>query len=39
MKEVDALFGKEFLLLEERTKIPTFEGREDREVLRLLKRR
>ena len=39
MDEVDALFGNEFLLLEERTNLPTFEGRENREVLRLMKRR
>jgi len=39
MDEVDALFGNEFLLLEERASLPTFEGRENREVLRLMKRR
>ena len=39
MEVVDALFGKEFLLLEERRNLPTFEGRENREVLRLMKRR
>ncbi|MEI6492864.1 MAG: methyltransferase domain-containing protein [Verrucomicrobiota bacterium] len=39
MEEVDALLGKEFLLVEERTNLPTFEGREGREVLRLMKRR
>ncbi|MCX6969046.1 MAG: methyltransferase domain-containing protein [Verrucomicrobia bacterium] len=38
MGEADALFGQEFLLLEEQTSIPTFEGREDREVLRLLQK-
>ena len=38
MDEVDALFGKGFLLLEERTSIPTFEGRGDREVLRLMRK-
>jgi len=38
MDEVDALFGKEFVPLDERTNIPTFEGREDREVLRLMRR-
>ena len=38
MDEVDALFGKGFLLLEERTSIPTFEGREGREVLRLMRK-
>lgn len=37
MEEADALFGKEFLLLEEQTGIPTFEGREDREALRLMR--
>lgn len=39
MQEVDSLFGKAFLLIEERTNLPTFEGRENREVLRLMKRR
>jgi hypothetical protein len=39
MEEVDALFGNEFLLVEERTNLPTFEGRENREVLRMMKRR
>ena len=39
MEEVDALFEREFLLVEERTNLPTFEGREGREVLRLMKRR
>ena len=38
MDEVDALFGKNFLLVEEKTNIPTFEGREDREVLRLMRK-
>jgi len=38
MEEVDALFGKEFVLLDERTNIPTHEGREDREVLRLMRK-
>lgn len=39
MEEVDSLFGKEFELIEERTGIPTFEGREDREVLRLMRKK
>lgn len=39
MEEVDALFGNDFLLVEERANIPTYEGRENREVLRLMKRR
>ena len=39
MEEADALFGKDFLLVEERTDLVTFEGRENREVLRLMKRR
>lgn len=39
MDEADALFGNEFELIEERTGIPTFEGREDREVLRLMRRK
>jgi SAM-dependent methyltransferase len=39
MEEVDALFGKDFVLLEERQDFPTFEGRESREVLRLMGRR
>ena len=38
MEEADAFFGKDFLLLEEKTGIPTFEGREGREVLRLLRK-
>ncbi len=39
MDEVDALFGNEFELIEESTGIPTFEGREDREVLRLMRKK
>ncbi|MCK9589367.1 MAG: methyltransferase domain-containing protein [Terrimicrobiaceae bacterium] len=39
MEEVDALFGNEFQLIEEHTHIPTFDGREDREVLRLMQRK
>jgi hypothetical protein len=39
MEEVDAFFGKDFVLLEERQDFPTFEGRESREVLRLMGRR
>ena len=39
MNEVDALFGKRFLLLDEKSDIPTFEGREDREVVRLMRKK
>jgi SAM-dependent methyltransferase len=39
MEEADAFFGKEFLLVEEKTGITTFEGREDREVLRLMRKK
>lgn len=39
MDEVDGFFGGNFVLLEERRNIPTFEGREDREVLRLMRRK
>jgi len=39
MDEVDSLFGKEFVLLDERMNIPTYEGREDREVLRLMRKK
>lgn len=39
MEELDGLFGGEFVLLEESYPIPTFEGREEREVLRVLARR
>lgn len=38
MAEVDALFGSDFLLLEEDLELPTFEGRESREVLRVMRR-
>ncbi len=38
MEEVDTLFEKQFLLLEEKTNILTFEGRKDREVLRLMRK-
>lgn len=38
MKEVDQLFGCEFQLVEERNEIATFEGREHREVLRLMQK-
>jgi hypothetical protein len=34
---VDALFGSRFVLLEEITELRTFEGREGREVLRVMK--
>lgn len=39
MEEVDALFGENFVLVEERQNLPTFEGRENREVLRLMRRK
>ncbi len=39
MAEVDALFGSDFLLVEEAPELPTFEGRESREVLRVMRRR
>jgi len=39
MEEADALFGPGFLLLQEKTTIPTFEGREGREVLRVMRRK
>ena len=39
MEEADALFEKEFLLVDERTNVPTFEGRENREVLRLMRKK
>jgi len=39
MVEVEELFGQEFVLIEEAGNLPTFEGREDREVLRVMKRK
>lgn len=39
MEEVDELFGNAFFLVAEQTDLPTFEGRENREVLRLMRRR
>ncbi|MFZ4774471.1 MAG: methyltransferase domain-containing protein [Terrimicrobiaceae bacterium] len=39
MTEVDELFGRDFVLVEEAENLPTFEGREDREVLRVMKRK
>ena len=38
MEEADILFGQDFLLLSEKDRIPTFEGREDREVLRVMRK-
>ena len=38
MEEVDALFGQDFLPLDARANVPTFEGREGREVLRVMSR-
>lgn len=37
MEEVDVLFDGRFVLLEEITELPTFEGREGREVLRVMR--
>lgn len=39
MEEIDALFGGAFELVESIEGFPTFEGREDREVLRVFRRR
>ncbi len=38
MEEIDALFGGEVLLVHEREGFPTFDGREEREVLRLMQK-
>lgn len=38
MEEIDHLFGGEFLLVHERGSLPTFDGREDREVIRLMRK-
>ena len=38
MEEVDILFGQDFLLLDEKANIPTFEGRKCREILRLMRK-
>lgn len=37
--ELDELFGPAFEVAEERVAFPTFEGRENRELLRLMRRR
>lgn len=39
MEEIDRLFGEDFVLHEETDSLPTFEGREGREVLRAFHRR
>lgn len=38
MEELDDLFGGEFQLLHEREGLPTFDGREDREIIRLMRK-
>jgi len=38
MEEIDALFGRDFQLVHERESLPTFEGREEREVIRLMRK-
>lgn len=39
MEEIDALFGRDFQLVNERESLPTFDGREEREVIRLMRKR
>lgn len=39
MEEIDTLFGRDFQIIHERGDLSTFDGREDREVLRLMRKR